>query len=1154
MNKISFMEISSGEYVGVCSIEITSIPDISIISSRYQDYTDIEKEYMNNFSSLASEVFQNYKYIISQNSNAEISMELLWVTEPVNNQPYKAKIRPFLVIRAISGDQSSAQAIIEQIYSLYESSLKLQKYGFEEIEFPRLTEIISGVQIEDSIAIVKDEREENLNNQFLSAAYSIDVFDSYAHDMSSIMNELTEQPYSMFSIQLFPTQLTVEEKTEIARIAQILDTLNKGVMTQGIGNVSISAAGHLAEIYKYYQTVSAGAMFGYNIIVAGSYGNTDKLASKVQGYISYDSENPVFMKQVHMDTSQLRITDNYYSFPWIVNELLIDLNRNPYIWNQDNSNQFLYRMPYVISAKEAGGIFRLPLGNGRISAGLPINDSESASKTYADNLINAGDIEIGILKNSEKNTIGISLKDLAKHMLVVGTPGSGKTTFSVSLLDRLWKEHNIPFLVIEPAKNEYRALIQSIPEIQIFTPGKNFISPFVFNPFVPPENVRLETYKSTLKTAFAAAVSMTTPLDKIFEEAINNCYSDFRWLDNYTTADKGQIFNITDFIKCFKNTFDEIGYTGDAKNIGRAGVVRLKSLENLFDNYFSIPIQDLLQKPTIIELAAIENSDQKALIISLLLLSILAYVNANYVGDGGLKNVMLLEEAHVLLDASSNVGQGDTNPSAIAQNLVKRMLAEIRSYGVGIIIADQSPRKVSTDVVALTDMKMVFRLVEATDKQIIADSMNMGDGQEQRLSRLKPGEAFLFFNKLDSPEEVVTPDYRLENNIDITLSDKDIGKLITYWNDKKKNLRPYPECEEVLCCKECCIYERRILAKEIARRIFVKNFKSDMSDFNTIKKVFAQITKLTKYELNDEEFSPELLACVKVQLWRKIVYGTNISRRGERPAPAAPRAVRAVSRQARAELRRGAAQPVAHVPRAEARRCTRRTGRAARPGHVRALRQDSLRRDRAEHRHKDAACGQDIRAGRQLVLRPGLPRLRHRAQSGPHHQGLPPPGHPRGRSAAQRLPPRQAQPGFCRGGAGDPHRRRRHSLGARPRPHGGAGAAGRMRILHPESALLGHGEPAVSLPRRRQRRHACAGADAALHQPDPALLLPAPLCRNDGRRHPRPQPHCAGEHALHPARARTGASGAVQHGADAAPPRRGPLPPAPAGPRTVPAL
>ena len=83
---------------------------------------------------------------------------------------------------------------------------------------------------------------------------------------------------------------------------------------------------------------------------------------------------------------------------------------------------------------------------------------------------------VGTLKSSSHgDTIGISLEDLTKHMLIVGTPGSGKTTFSVSLLDRLWKDHQIPFLVIEPAKNEYRALIQSIPDLQVFTPGKNFI-------------------------------------------------------------------------------------------------------------------------------------------------------------------------------------------------------------------------------------------------------------------------------------------------------------------------------------------------------------------------------------------------------------------------------------------------------------------------------------------------------------------------------------------------------------------------------------------------------------------------------------------------------------------------------------------------------
>ena len=296
----------------------------------------------------------------------------------------------------------------------------------------------------------------------------------------------------------------------------------------------------------------------------------------------------------------------------------------------------------------------------------------------------------------------------------------------------------------------------------------------------------------------------------------------------------------------------------------------------MFDNYYSIPIQDILEKPTIIELAAIENSDEKALIISLLLLSILAYVNANYFGEDSLKNVILLEEAHVLLDAEDNAGQGEANPSAIAKNLLKRMLAEIRSYGVGIIIADQSPRKVSTDVVALTDMKMVFRLVESTDKQIIADSMNMDEAQIGRLSRLKPGEAFLFFNRLEEPEEIITPDYRLENNISITLSDENVRQLTTYWKNRREMLRPYPECSYINTCKEGCDYNRRILAKEIARRIFNKYFKVGMKDFSPLLKTFASITKIVKAELNGEEFSPELFLCVKCQLWRKIRYGTDI--------------------------------------------------------------------------------------------------------------------------------------------------------------------------------------------------------------------------------------------------------------------------------------
>lgn len=870
--------LASGEQIALGIVEVTSVPHISIIDDTPNAITEVVERYKTEMGSLLNEIYQSYKTVsIAAGYSKDIALELLWATTEVKNQPYKAQIRLFLLVRAIEINAEKAKETVASYIKLIRATLSLQRYDFQEISYNDIRPLIDGASESGIKAIVKEEKVESLQNQMLPYCYGFDRIPLTNNDLSRIVSALIDYPDCMVSMQLIPTMLDCGEITEIDRVTQMLETLSKGVMDQSVGNISFSLAEKHAEVYKYYAEHKNSPLFLFNVVIYGDSVSSTSIASRVYGQLSSGIQASVDLKTIELSYQEANKKENFYPLPWAIHEVLLNKDRNNQIWSSGLFSGSLYRIPYFLTSEEASEFFRLPIGSDRVSAGLKINESGKTSKTYTSNIINAGDITVGKLRaSSNGDTIGFSLKDLAKHMLVVGTPGSGKTTFSVSLLDRLWKDHKIPFLVIEPAKNEYRALVQSIPELQVFTPGKNFISPFVYNPFVPPKNVKLETYKSTLKTAFAAAVSMSTPLDKIFEESINNCYSDFRWLDTYTVADKGKTFNITDFIRCFQETFDAIGYTGDAKNIGRAGVVRLNSLVNLFDNYFSIPVEDLLQKPTIIELAAIENSDQKALIISLLLLSILAYVNANYVGEGGLKNVILLEEAHVLLDASSNAGQGEANPSAIAQGLVKRMLAEIRSYGVGLIIADQSPRKVSTDVVALTDMKMVFRLVESEDKRIIGDSSNMTETQIQRMAKLKPGEAFLFFNKLDEPEEVITPDYRLENNISISLSDAGIKELSTYWNDKQEALRPYPQCALCACCQKTCDYERRVLAREIARRIFVKNFKADMKDFTVLKAVFAQISKLIQYELNDEPFTPELFLCVKVHLWRRIRYGTKI--------------------------------------------------------------------------------------------------------------------------------------------------------------------------------------------------------------------------------------------------------------------------------------
>lgn len=186
----------------------------------------------------------------------------------------------------------------------------------------------------------------------------------------------------------------------------------------------------------------------------------------------------------------------------------------------------------------------------------------------------------------------------------------------------MWTKFNIPFLVVEPTKNEYRSMIDIIPELQVFTPGKSNISPFIINPFIPPKNVTVETYISSLMTAFKAAFSMPSPLPDIFLAAINESYNEYGWRMDSTADDPhAEPFGMYEFIRVFKRKIRNMDYKGDVKsNIESAGVVRLVSLleqnSNIYDNIHTIPLEDLISKPTVIELNAINNKEQKSLIMA----------------------------------------------------------------------------------------------------------------------------------------------------------------------------------------------------------------------------------------------------------------------------------------------------------------------------------------------------------------------------------------------------------------------------------------------------------------------------------------------------------------------------------------------------------
>lgn len=856
---VSTAALEDGEHVALlaCQISIVSDEALAAAAGGSERVSSFVAE---SFLSLLTEIYDAYRSDIQADGlPRDISIELLLTANPVENRPYDAEVSLFLIVRAIDDEPIEASAAVCKIMALCTATLDRCAYSYSFMPLKDLAQVVGAISDEAIVAIRKKERLEDL--QAAGACLLFDQFplepETYA-DVELQIDLLHHSPHCAISFHLIPAAYGREEQIMLNNLATQLSMIANGTFDQP----PLPLAANAAALYQAYSEKLNEPVFQFNVVLYGTEAFMPVMSSRVAGFLGGAGGGSVDLSSVRLSRAQADKVHNFFPLPWAVNEIMENLGRLDAFWTDPRFNEFwaCRRLPSLITGPEAMSFFRVP-----------------SIEPNAAPRVNAGGIPVGRMKTSSRgDVIDLGLTDLAKHMLIVGTPGSGKTNFSIGLLDQLWREHGVPFLVIEPAKNEYRALVSAIPDLQVFTPGKDFISPFVMNPFVPPEGVRLQSYKSTLKTAFSAAVSMETPLDKLFEDTIANCYAEAGWLDSYRMGDGGRVFDIDDFIKCFKRTFEAIGYRGDASNIGRAGLLRMRGLSALFDNYHSIPISDLLKRPTVIELAAIENQEQKALIIALLLLQILAYVNANYVGEGDkLNNFILLEEAHVLLDSGPSKREGAADPSAIAKGLVVRILAELRSLGVALAIADQSPRKVGTDVVSLTDIKLAFRLVEAEDRHILAQSTSLGAEGEQRLSRLQVGEAFVYFNKLRDPEEVMTPNYRAEHNIAVTITDDQIADQSTYWNERALELRPYPECAWCAYCQHDCNSRTRELGRSLAQNLFRAGINDDETDPAPFKAVLTQFTKNVVNSLGRTPTRREL-SCTLLHLLRRVRYQTDI--------------------------------------------------------------------------------------------------------------------------------------------------------------------------------------------------------------------------------------------------------------------------------------
>lgn len=388
-------------------------------------------------------------------------------------------------------------------------------------------------------------------------------------------------------------------------------------------------------------------------------------------------------------------------------------------------------------------------------------------------------ISLGVVLDRGRRTrtrFRLPLVDLTKHGLIAGVTGSGKTNSCFRLLNQLWHVHGVPFLVIEPAKSEYRRLLANRrwkDDLLVFTAGQETLSPLHLNPFEVPEGVLVQSHIDYLKALFQAAFVLYPPMPHVLETALHEVYRQRGWNlatnENARGTSSPRSFpSLDDLIETVKTVVAGLGFTDRlGPDIEASLVTRLESLRAgggkgpLFNGRTSSSARLLFERPCILELKHIVNEDEKAFVMGLLLIRLYEHHEARArqgMGAPALRHVTLIEEAHRLLREVSGDASGDVaNPRGQALEVFSNLLAEIRAYGEGVLIAEQIPSKLTRDVIKNTNLKIVHRLTAQDDRDLLGAAMNMPDAARAALTHLDRGTAAVFAEGLLRPALVLVP-------------------------------------------------------------------------------------------------------------------------------------------------------------------------------------------------------------------------------------------------------------------------------------------------------------------------------------------------------------------------------------------------------------
>jgi DNA helicase HerA-like ATPase len=399
-------------------------------------------------------------------------------------------------------------------------------------------------------------------------------------------------------------------------------------------------------------------------------------------------------------------------------------------------------------------------------------------------------VDMGVEQNNEYL---IDPNSLVRHALVTGSTGSGKTNTCKRIIQEVLGR-DIPVMVIEPAKDDYVRwainMNKTLPEekrFNIYMPGVAELDGYrmedlKLNPFEPAAikgaKIDMLTRSENLTALLNASLPMSDVLPVIVDETVFEYLKAF-YKDEFLRGEmeqKGEYPTLDNLKLMAKVIVEHRNYEKRVQdNITASVETRFTYLSrgtrgNILNVKKSTDYDKLFGRPSIINLSRIASSKDKALIMSLLMISLSEYRQSCYINDkkyrekaqsNKLLHLALVEEAHNLLLKPSSQSSDSGNPQQAVAELFSNMLSEIRGYGQGIIIADQIPTRLISDAVKNTNYKIVHRLTAKDDCDIMASSLALRDDQVSIIPSLEIGNAIICGDMDDAAAWVKIPQIKI---------------------------------------------------------------------------------------------------------------------------------------------------------------------------------------------------------------------------------------------------------------------------------------------------------------------------------------------------------------------------------------------------------